>query len=121
MTPPDPDPVITISGCSGITEGGTASFTNSANPAPASPITVNISVSQSGSWGASGAVTVELNGERRRVWKFLVRLMYWGRDFCWLYERQDQLAFLDGQAQILTTMVRSESLDELSAWLLPEM
>lgn len=42
------------------------------------------------------AATVELNGERRRVWKFLVRLMHSGRDFVRLYERQDQLAFLDG-------------------------
>ncbi len=60
--PPDPDPVITISGGSGITEGGTASFTISANPAPTSPITVNIGVSESGSWGASGASTVSVSG-----------------------------------------------------------
>ena len=45
------------------------------------------------------AVTVELNGERRQAWKFLVRLMHSGRDFCWLYERQDQLAFLDGHVR----------------------
>ena len=45
------------------------------------------------------AATVELNGERRRVWKFLVRLMYSGRDFVRLYERQDQLAFLDGHVR----------------------
>ena len=60
--PPDPDPVITISGGSGITEGGTASFTISASPAPASAITVNIGVSQSGSWGASGAATISVSG-----------------------------------------------------------
>ena len=58
---PPPDPVITISGGSGITEGGTASFTISASPAPASAITVNIGVSQSGSWGATGAATVSVN------------------------------------------------------------
>ncbi len=44
-------------------------------------------------------VTVELGGERRRAWKFLLRLMYSGRDFVWLYERQDQLAFLDGHVR----------------------
>ncbi len=27
--------------------------------------------------------------------------MYSGRDFCWLYERQDQLAFLDGHVRAL--------------------
>ncbi len=59
--PPDPDPEITISGGAGITEGGTASFTISASPAPTSAITVNIGVSQSGSWGASGAATVSVN------------------------------------------------------------
>jgi transposase len=37
-------------------------------------------------------VTVEVGGERRKAWKFLLRLMYSGRDFTWLYERCDQLA-----------------------------
>ena len=60
--PPDPDPVITISGGSGITEGGTASFTISANPAPTSPITVNIGVTETGDWGPSGAATVSVSG-----------------------------------------------------------
>ena len=41
-------------------------------------------------------VTVEVGGERRKAWKFLMRLMYSGRDFVWLYDRQDQIAFLDG-------------------------
>ena len=59
--PATSDPEITISGGAGITEGGTASFTITASPAPASPITVNIGVSQSGSWGASGAATVSVN------------------------------------------------------------
>jgi transposase len=44
-------------------------------------------------------VTVELGGERRKAWKFLMRLMYSGRDFAWLYERCDQLAFLDGHVR----------------------
>ena len=44
-------------------------------------------------------VTVELDGERRKAWKFLMRLMYSGRDFVRLYDRQDQLAFLDGHVR----------------------
>ena len=44
-------------------------------------------------------VTVELGGERRKAWKFLMRLMYSGRDFVRLYERQDQVAFLDGHVR----------------------
>ena len=63
LTPPPPTtPVITISGGSGITEGGSATFTISASPAPASPITVNIGVSETGSFGASGAATVTVSG-----------------------------------------------------------
>ncbi len=64
LNPPTPDPnqIITISGGSGITEGGTASFTISANPVPASPLTVNVGVSQSGDWGATGAATVSVSG-----------------------------------------------------------
>jgi hypothetical protein len=34
-------------------------------------------------------VTVEVGGERRKAWKFLLRLMYSGRDFVWLYDRCD--------------------------------
>ena len=59
--PPDPDPVITISGGSGITEGGSATFTISASPAPTSAITVNIGVSESGDWDATGAATLSVN------------------------------------------------------------
>ncbi len=44
-------------------------------------------------------VTVELSGERRRAWLFLMRLMHSGRDSVRLYERQDQLAFLDGHVR----------------------
>ena len=33
-----------------------------ASPAPASPITVNIGVSQSGNWAASGAATISVSG-----------------------------------------------------------
>ena len=36
---------------------------------------------------------------RRQASKFLMRLMYSGRDFIRLYERQDQIAFLDGHVR----------------------
>jgi len=35
-------------------------------------------------------VTVEENGIRRKVWKFVMRLMYSKRDFVWLYDHCDQ-------------------------------
>lgn len=44
-------------------------------------------------------VVVEIGGERRKAWKFLLRLMYSGREFAWLYERSDQVAFLDGHVR----------------------
>lgn len=44
-------------------------------------------------------VTVELLGERRKYWMFLMRLMHSSRDFTWLYERCDQVAFLDGHVR----------------------
>lgn len=44
-------------------------------------------------------VTVDVAGQRRKAWMFLVRLMYSGRDFAWLYDRCDQLSFLDGHVR----------------------
>jgi transposase len=44
-------------------------------------------------------VVVEVDGQRRKAYKFLMRLMYSGRDFAWLYERCDQVAFLDGHVR----------------------
>ena len=44
-------------------------------------------------------VTVEEDDTIRKVWKFLMRLMYSGRDFVWLYDRCDQVAFLDGHVR----------------------
>jgi transposase len=44
-------------------------------------------------------VQVDVVGERRRAWMFLMRLMHSGRDFAWLYPRQDQVAFLDGHVR----------------------
>lgn len=46
-------------------------------------------------------VTVDVGGERRIVWKFLMRLMYSGAQFAWLYERANQIAFLDGHVRAL--------------------
>ncbi|MCB1033085.1 MAG: IS21 family transposase [Acidobacteria bacterium] len=44
-------------------------------------------------------VTVEEAGQRRKAWKFVMRLMYCARDFVWLYDRCDQVAFLDGHVR----------------------
>jgi transposase len=44
-------------------------------------------------------VTVDVAGERRKAWKFVLRLMYSGRDFVWLYDSCDQLSFLDGHVR----------------------
>ena len=44
-------------------------------------------------------VLVDLDGVRRKAWLFLMRLMYSGRDFAWIYERQDQISFLDGHVR----------------------
>ena len=44
-------------------------------------------------------VYVDIHGTRRKAWLFLMRLMYSGRDFAWIYERQDQVSFLDGHVR----------------------
>jgi hypothetical protein len=44
-------------------------------------------------------VIVDIDGTRRKAWLFLMRLMYSGRDFAWIYERQDQISFLDGHVR----------------------
>jgi transposase len=44
-------------------------------------------------------VTVDVCNERREVWKFVMRLMHSGYDFVWLYERCDQLSFLDAHVR----------------------
>ena len=59
--PPPAPPTITIAAGSGVTEGSDATFTVTANPAPATALTVNLTVSQSGSFGATtGADTVTI-------------------------------------------------------------
>lgn len=44
-------------------------------------------------------VTVEEAGAQRKAWKFLMRLMYSGRDFVHIYATCDQVSFLDGHVQ----------------------
>ncbi len=49
-------PEITLSGGSPVTEGGDASFTLTATPAPASNIQVSVTVSETGSFAVPGAI-----------------------------------------------------------------
>ena len=59
--PPPATPNISIAAGSSITEGSDATFTVTASPAPTSPLTVNLTVSQSGNFGATtGADTVTI-------------------------------------------------------------
>lgn len=44
-------------------------------------------------------IVVEVLGERKKAWKFLMRLMASGKDFAWVYERCDQVSFLDGHVK----------------------
>ena len=63
--PPPPTPEVSIAAGTDITEGGTASFTLTANPAPTSSITVGVSPSQSGSFGVGSTaktVTIQTSG-----------------------------------------------------------
>ena len=47
-------------------------------------------------------VLVDIAGARSKAWMFLLRLMHSGRDFAWLYPRQDQVCFLDGHVRAFT-------------------
>lgn len=44
-------------------------------------------------------VLVDVAGKRQKAWLFVLRPMYSGRDFAWLYPRQDQVCFLDGHVR----------------------
>lgn len=44
-------------------------------------------------------VYADVGGERRKAFLFVMRLMHSGRDFAWLYPRQDQVCFLDGHVR----------------------
>jgi transposase len=44
-------------------------------------------------------VLVDLAGKRIKAWMFLLRFMASGRDFAWLFPRQDQTCFLEGHVR----------------------
>ncbi|MYF36580.1 MAG: hypothetical protein F4226_07300 [Synechococcus sp. SB0678_bin_12] len=59
--PPPPPFTVSIAGGSSVTEGGTATFALTASPAPSAAITVNVNVTDSGSFvgnGQTGSRTV---------------------------------------------------------------
>lgn len=49
-------------------------------------------------------VRVDVAGARRRAWLFVLRLMYSGWDFAWIYERADQVSFLDGHVRAFAAL-----------------
>ncbi len=51
--PPPATPEVSVTAGSGVTEGGNASFTITASPAPAANLDVSVTVSQSGDYGAT--------------------------------------------------------------------
>ena len=62
---PEADPEVSITAGSGITEGGDALFTITARPAPSAPLTVDVTVAQSGDYGVtpgSRTVTIPTTG-----------------------------------------------------------
>jgi transposase len=44
-------------------------------------------------------VWADVASQRTKAWLFVMRLMASGRDFAWLYPRQDQVCFLDGHVR----------------------
>ncbi len=63
--PPAVTPEVSITGGAGITEGGDATFTITADPAPTAPLTVTVSVAQTGDFGVTTgpqSVTVPTTG-----------------------------------------------------------
>ena len=59
--PPPPTPEVGVTGGAGVTEGGDATFTVTASPAPAADLSVGVTVSASGDYGATtGARTVTI-------------------------------------------------------------
>ena len=62
-------------------------------------------------------VTVEEDGVQRTAWKFLMRLMYSGRDFVHVYDRCEQVCFLDAHVRAFSYfggVVRRVIYDNLS-------
>ena len=67
--PPPPDPEVSVTAGPGVTEGGSASFTVTADPAPAAPLAVSVTVAQTGDYAAAGTmgtktVTIPTSGSR---------------------------------------------------------
>ncbi len=63
--PPTPDPEVTIVAGAGVTEGGDASFTLTADPVPAAPLEVTVTVAASGDYGITAGertVTIPTTG-----------------------------------------------------------
>jgi transposase len=63
-------------------------------------------------------VTVEVRGELMKAWKFLMRLMASGKDFAYVYERCDQVSFLDGHVRAFEAfggVPRRSAYDNLTA------
>lgn len=61
---------------------------------------------------------VNIGGQRRKVWMFLMTLMFSGYSFAWLYEHCDQISFLDGHVRAFEHfggVVRRCVYDNLSA------
>ena len=50
----DDIPTLSVTGGAGVTEGGTAAFTLTASPAPATAVTVSVAITQSGNFATSG-------------------------------------------------------------------
>jgi hypothetical protein len=44
-------------------------------------------------------VLIDIDGTRRKAWIFVMRMMSCGTDFVSLYDRQDQVSFLDGHVR----------------------
>lgn len=44
-------------------------------------------------------VSLTINGVRQKAWMFLMRLMFSGRDFTWLYHSCEQASFFDGHVR----------------------
>ena len=64
-TPPPATPVVRVTAGSGVTEGGDALFTVTVSPAPSSPLSVSVTVAQTGDFGATTGtrtVTVPTSG-----------------------------------------------------------
>ncbi len=63
--PPPATPEVSITAGGGITEGGDAAFTVAADPAPPSPLTVDVAVAETGDYGVSTGsrqVTIPTSG-----------------------------------------------------------